>query len=80
MADLQNFTITPLGNANVNVPRATISCTVTDSMTGAVIADFTGANVINWPGVISTLTAAQRRELIDLIANYLVLVKAGLQP
>lgn len=79
MPDLHNFSITPLGNANVNVPRAQIECQVVESVVnGAVLADFTGANAIIFPGVISTLTAADRQELAQMIANWLVLKKAGL--
>ncbi len=78
MPDLQNFAITPLGAANVNVPRATIEALVTDSQSGAVLADFTGANALNWPGVVSTLTGAQRLVLAEMVANWLIFVKAGL--
>ena len=77
MPDLQGFTITAQSAANVNVPRATISCTVLDATTGAVLADLTGANAIQWPGVIATLTAADRRELAQLIATWLVRKVAG---
>lgn len=79
MPDLQNFTITAQSAANVNVPRALISCLITDSVNGAVLADFTGANAINFPGVISTLSAADRAELADMIATWLVFKKAGIQ-
>ncbi len=79
MPDLLNFSITPLAAVNVNVPRASIAATVVDSGNqNIVLADFTGANALNFPGVISTLTAAQRQELIQMIANWLIFTKAGL--
>ena len=78
MADLQNFSITPRSATNVNVPRAEIVATVVDSMTGAVLADFTGANSIMFPGVVSTLSADDRRELAEMIGTWLVMKKAGL--
>lgn len=79
MPDLQNFTVTAQAAANINVPRFTISCTVTDSQTGAVLADFTGANAITFPGVLTTLTAQQRRDLLDLIVTKIIFQKAGLE-
>ncbi len=78
MPDLSNFVITPLAAANVNVPRATISCVVKNSQTGAIIADFTGANEISFPGVITTLTGPERLELAKMVATWLVFKKAGL--
>lgn len=77
MPDLQNFVMTNLGAANVNVPRVEISCTVHDSQSGTLIADFRGANVILFPAVWSTLTVAQRRKIADTIAPMLVLMRAG---
>jgi hypothetical protein len=77
MPDLQNFSRTFLGASNVNVPRVQIAATVTDSTTGAVLADFTGANVIIFPAVMSTLTQQQRQKIADMIAMTLVLMRAG---
>ncbi len=79
MPDLQNFSITPMAAANINVPRATIEAQITDSQTGVVLADFTGVNALTFPGVLTTLTAAQRRDLIDLIATRIIFMKAGLE-
>lgn len=80
MPDLQQFTITPLSNASVTVPRFTISAQITNSKTGAVLFDFTGANVITFPADLPTLlpTAAERREFVEQIALYLLRKKAGL--
>lgn len=77
MPDLQNFSRTFLGASNVNVPRVQISAQITDSTTGAVLADFTGANVIIFPAVLSTLSAAQRQKIADMIATTLVLMRGG---
>lgn len=79
MPDFLNFLITPLGSANVNVPRAQIEARVVDSSDqSVVIADFTGANALIFPAVIGTLTAAQRLELAQFIAGWLIRTKAGL--
>lgn len=80
MPDLQNFSITPLSNASVNVPRFRIECQITNSQTGAVINDYTGANAIIFPADLAAIlpTAAERREFIDHLAHYLIRKKAGL--
>lgn len=79
MADLLQFKITALGQANVNVHRATIEALIVDSNNQqSVLADFTGPNALNFPGVISTLTAADRAEFAQMVATWLLLRKAGL--
>lgn len=79
MPDFQNYSVTRRSAVNVNVPRYEIQVRVTDSNTGATIADFTGANALMWPGVLSTLTAEQRDVLIDQIASMIINMKAGIQ-
>lgn len=78
MPDLQNFSITHLGAANINVPRFTVSAKITDSTTGAVLFDFTGANAITFPNSLSAATQADRVELAQMIANWMLYKKAGL--
>lgn len=80
MPDLQKFLLTSLTNATVNVPRFRIECELTDSQTGAVILDLTGANAIIFPTDLGTIlpTAAEKREFVEMIAHYLVRKKAGL--
>lgn len=72
MPDLQQFSITPLSSVNVSLPRAQVSCLVTHSQTGAPLADFTGANAVVFPQILSTLTAAERLELVQMIAGWLL--------
>ena len=79
MPDLQKFKITALSAANVNVPRATIEGQICDSTTGAVLHDFTGANALTFPGVLTTLTAEQRRVLVERLASWLLMVKGGFE-
>lgn len=79
MPDLQNFSVTPGTAANVNIQRFTIECQITDSNTGAVLHDFTGANAIQWPSVMGTLTAAQRRSILQDIVNRIIYMRAGLE-
>ena len=37
-----------------------------------VIADFTGANTVTFPAVLTTLTAAERDQMVDLIVMWLL--------
>lgn len=80
MPDLQNFSITPLANASVNMPRFRIECQVTDSQTGVMLVDLTGVNAITFPSDLPTIfpTAAERREFVQDLAHILIRKKAGL--
>lgn len=61
MPDVMNFTVTPNGTQTINnFPRFTISFKVVRSDNQNVtIRDFTGANALSFPGVLSSLTAAE---------------------
>jgi|GEM_PF-2752370 len=76
MADLQ-LTITAGGRGNRPVPLTTFSGKVLNSDTGAVLYDFTGANQIEWPTVIDTLTATQQRQLAEIIAKHVIYMVSG---
>ena len=81
MADLQDFSIARNGSVNATVPRYTISAKVTESSYSPggppIIADFTGGNSLSFPGVLLTLTDDQRDEFINMIALWLIKIKAG---
>lgn len=74
MPDHSGFSLASLGTANRNVPRFTISLTVTDSQTGAVIKDYTGANAITFPDDLGTIlpNASEKMEFIRYISSYLI--------
>jgi hypothetical protein len=78
MPDLAQFTITPLNAKNISVQRALISTLIVDSNTGETLVDMTGANAIQFPEVISSLTDSQRAELIEMVAHWLVITRSGL--
>jgi len=78
VADFQNVSVSQLVAATINVPRFAVELTVNDSRTGTVLNDFTGANRLVWPDVITTLTAAQRRALLEQVMVQIVAMKAGL--
>jgi hypothetical protein len=76
---LQQLGATTLGAASVNVPRFTISAQVFDD-NGTLVADFTGANAINFPADLGKLTAAQRGTFLRQIGTHLVYALANRTP
>lgn len=65
MADLQKFAVTRNGTVNVpNCPQWKIEFQITDSKTGAVLRDFTGANALSFPQVLAQFSQADQDELI----------------
>lgn len=79
MADLMGFSVTKVGTVQATIPVVTISCTVVDSADQSkVLADFTGANAISFPTVWKTLSADEKDEFADMVADWLIRTKAGL--
>jgi hypothetical protein len=74
MADYLDYALSPDGTGTFNnVPRATVSVRVVDSGNQeTVLLDLTGANAIRWPAEWGALSGAERLELGDLIADYLI--------
>lgn len=82
MADLQQFTITRNGTVNVSAfPRYTITGQLQDTnpATGLPrnIADFTGANAIDFPAELKLRTPEERDAILTTMAQTLILMKAG---
>ena len=68
MPDLQSFSVTR--NGTVSLPAAPtwiIAGKITDSQTGAVLQDFTGANAVNFPQVLGNLTNAQQDDFVQRV-------------
>lgn len=78
MPDFNNFAVIRTTAANVNVPTHRFEGQLTDSSTGAVLADYTGGNALAWPGVLATLTSEQQDEIAQDLAQRIILLKAGL--
>ena len=78
MADLQNFTITPGAVQQITAPTYTLSGRLIDSTTGAVIADFTGANSLTFLQIFAALSAADRTQFMNQSAAWLISKHFGL--
>jgi hypothetical protein len=66
MPDLQSFSVTRNGTVSLaNVPQWTISFMITNSTTGAVLRNFTGANAKSFPQVFASLSAVDQDELVN---------------
>lgn len=78
MPDFNNFAVTRQDAANINVPTHKFEGKITDSTSGATLADFTGANAVLWPSVLSTLTATQQDQIATNLAQQILEMKAGL--
>ena len=82
MPAFQDFSLTPNGRANITqMPRVTIACRVeevNEQGQWVTVADFTGANVIDFPAVLKTMTDAQIAYIIELVAYQVILIQAGL--
>ena len=73
MPDLMEFSVTRISNASVSLPRWTIAGKLVSSQDHSqVIKDFTGANAVTFPQVLSSLTAAERDELVRDITMWLL--------
>lgn len=80
MAQLQQYVVTQTGKKNVpNCPTFTIAGLVYDDA-GVQVADFTGGNALVFPNMLTGLTDEQVQKLTGLIANWLILTAAGLNP
>lgn len=80
--NLQNFTVVRNGTVNIqNAPRYTITGQLqdTDPATGLprIVADFTGANAITFPGELANRTPEERDFLIQRLSRTLIEMKAG---
>lgn len=80
--NLQNFTVVRNGSVNINTfPRYTITGRLedTDPATGGirVVADFSGANAITFPGEMVNRTPEERDFILLTIARLLVEMKGG---
>lgn len=78
MPDLTNYKVTAQADASLTVARVNVEAKVIDDTTRAVIADFTGANAIQFAVRVPGWTAIQHRELVEEIAHWLIRKKAGL--
>jgi hypothetical protein len=79
MAQFQEFAITEGAPVQVNAFDDVVAGQVQDDE-GDIISDLTGDAALHFPAVLATLTADQRRVILDDmgVGQYLLKVKAGL--
>jgi len=82
ITSLQQFSITPTGRANLTqIPRATITGVVEvlneATNTWSVLADYTGANALEFPTEMRNRTDAEVAEVVAVVSRMLLLMKAG---
>ena len=65
MPDLQNFAMIRGSGRSVLLPRYDITFRVTDSNTGAVLHDHTGASGLLFHDLMLTLTEEQQQNLVE---------------
>lgn len=75
--DFQNYSVTIGSNANRSIPDVTVSMQVCAS-DGTVLQDFTGANAFNIWTVFGSLSAADKREVLNGLIKEIIRKKAGL--
>lgn len=78
MPDFQQFRLAAQADSNLTVARITIEGQITDSKTGAVLFDFTGANAVVFALRVQGFTVAQHRQLAEQVAQDILRMKAGL--
>jgi hypothetical protein len=78
MADVQQPDVQPYSTAQINTQTHTIASMVTDSDTGATLADYTGDNALIWPMVLNTLTPEQQLYIVQQNAMMIIKMKAGI--
>jgi len=79
MPDLQRFRLTARPDSSLTVAVIRCEAQVTDSRTGAVIADYTGANSIDFALRVPGFTAAEHKLLAERIADWIIKHKAGVE-
>lgn len=80
MPDLQQHAVTFAGTTTLTVPHFTVAARVTNSQTGALIADLTGANAIDFVVRVQGWTQAQHQALVQQLAPLILQIAAGTIP
>ena len=70
MPDLTTREVTRKSPGNLNTPTWEIAAVVAQD--GITVANFTGANVIRFPQVLSLLSQADQDEIVDQMANLII--------
>lgn len=75
--DLTDFSMTHTGTTVpvAAFPVIDIQCRVVNAATRAVLRDFTGINAVQFPQLMTTLTAAQRRRVLEAAIRECINIK-----
>jgi len=76
MADFQQFSVSRKLAATINTQTHELAGRIEEG--GEVIADYTGGNALQWPGVLNELSPEQQDEIVHSLAQTVMLLKAGL--
>ena len=76
MPDFQNKTVARGDAANVATPTWEIAAQIVEGQT--VLHDFTGANKLRFPQVLSTLPVATQDEIVAKVVDNCIRASAGL--
>ena len=77
MANIMNLSVTPRAAAQVNVPRFEIEFQVVDN-DGTVLQDFTGQNSLMFPAILTSLSAVERRRVVQAMLHMIIQMQANL--
>ena len=80
MPDFQQYSLTRNGTVSLPaVPQWKVELLITNSKTGAVIRDFTGANALSFPQILGQLTASQQDEFVAMSMAWLIQKRSGVE-
>ncbi len=71
MPDYTDFVVSKQAASSITMPTWRIELRVVNA-DGTVLRDFTGANALTFPNVLSTLTTAEQQDLVERIAHELI--------
>lgn len=82
MASLQNFSVPRSTVANINTQTYKLQAQIVDDsdpQNVVVLADYTGANALSWPGCLNLLPLEKQDEIVQNLAQGILLAAAGLE-
>lgn len=75
--DMQQHQVTFVATVSLTVPHFSVAARIVDSQTGALIADLTGANAIDFAVRVQGWNIAQHQALAQRLAQLILGIAAG---